>query len=549
MLVCSVERYLVVECFGPLGHPLSQMQRADPSGFIEVVDDLLLIKDFFHSILWMFCGGSARQRKGVYPSGVVAMAADLLKLLMEAKPHLCHIVLKSTAFKLGLKNFFPRLGHTYQHVTSAFRLVKVLVRFGGLSRQTVESLNCCAPADMQKKENASLEFAPVFRALWKISREDHTTAYDRIWNWGGAVSEFEWLGMSTAIKQAHKSAFAAADSAAEARSLFDDAVCRWGKRKMETGDDWQCARHQLLFTVKAILMSLQNRKVAERVRKDGKKIAKLLASLERSWTEVIKQDENMNGAVSSTRYVFKFEEGVMRKFLGLLHVYLDPNPSAHKGQSQDAKCSCCTPLHRHLRKAFPRLSEQPLHSLYDFLEQQILTSFEAGRTLEVGQETPPFLVSSNLQRESAANSPPPAPSQKEYAYRNAMCSRRQVREAWTIPCEKCGKETPQAQMHCKVCELAVYCSRECQKAHWNMKGPDGGGPSPSAHKRRCALLQERVLKVLLRQCTEAKETPENEGTEEASGASVGEPAQEEKTEEGDSNAALSNAGTDSLKTP
>ena len=54
------------------------------------------------------------------------------------------------------------------------------------------------------------------------------------------------------------------------------------------------------------------------------------------------------------------------------------------------------------------------------------------------------------------------------------------------PCAQCG--TSGATQQCSRCKTVVYCSRECQVAHWNKK--------PGGHKGACTGLSKKLLRVV-----------------------------------------------------
>uniref|UniRef100_A0A0G4I1Z1 MYND-type domain-containing protein n=1 Tax=Chromera velia CCMP2878 TaxID=1169474 RepID=A0A0G4I1Z1_9ALVE len=76
-------------------------------------------------------------------------------------------------------------------------------------------------------------------------------------------------------------------------------------------------------------------------------------------------------------------------------------------------------------------------------------------------------------------------------------TKKEMRKEAPLPCFVCGKCVP-TFMYCAVCQMLVYCGRECQKRDWKRK--------PGGHKERCALLKENVTDVLLK---EAQPQPQN----------------------------------------
>uniref|UniRef100_A0A0G4FNV2 MYND-type domain-containing protein n=1 Tax=Chromera velia CCMP2878 TaxID=1169474 RepID=A0A0G4FNV2_9ALVE len=301
-----------------------------------LVHELLTVKGFFHSVMWMFClrdfipkqMAEALKRTPARSTVVPGLLSEqrlvnycgarILSLLIEASPRFRHQLWKCSAFRWALKTFMRdtaemlddsidknESGHLLQVVIGFLKVIQA--HFGSdklfgeviAPNQFVLDLNICGPPTASEKERGPIDFTTFLRAAsWiaDIKGQGKGQGKDRpkmgfhvrtIDQWGANVFLFESFGIPSVIREAQRRAFASLETASDALNLFDEAL-----NNRSTGTEvWDSGHFGLMTRIKAIAMTIMNPKVVKEIQRDGMKALKAFQAIEKEATATWKLEE------------------------------------------------------------------------------------------------------------------------------------------------------------------------------------------------------------------------------------------------------------------
>uniref|UniRef100_A0A0G4GC17 MYND-type domain-containing protein n=1 Tax=Chromera velia CCMP2878 TaxID=1169474 RepID=A0A0G4GC17_9ALVE len=422
----------------------------------------------------------------------------------------------------------------------------------------VEALNACAPPGASEEETGALDFAPFFRSLYCSVRSSYRdSAYYRLVSFGARLVVVEMFGMSAEVKRAERSAFASPDVSEIALSLFRDAL-----DILSSGRKLQ--RQDFITAVKAVEMSLQNPAVIRRVESDRQRVSQALQRIQTAWKDSLQQqpqkDTQQQTESGGNGCFLGGEECRLRRLLSLLILQLQRNSSRRARNRTPA-----TPLTSLSALVDAEFEQQKEGKGQGCVKETTLPDFSVALSEEEKENAPPqpqpppacvnppvtnlppLPIPSEAEEETDAEQKGIAREQqgqaattKERGKQSATEgeeTRKEEGEAGTEKttfhplksrqelkrlapalciCTRCGQKTTKPKS-CAGCKLTLYCSRECQKAHWapasavkrkdsscaakavpeGMAAPKGTCGHWGYHQRRCALLKERVHSVIL----------------------------------------------------
>uniref|UniRef100_A0A0G4HEW5 MYND-type domain-containing protein n=1 Tax=Chromera velia CCMP2878 TaxID=1169474 RepID=A0A0G4HEW5_9ALVE len=483
---------------------------------------------------------------------------SLLTLLVTFSPRLQRLLWKSGPFLYALKSLIRLTAETLRDPESDRHLERALFLFlrkmCWVTRENVVALNGAQQpgGEGTGREGEALDFSRFFRALYwesarcvKLRKQEQHGAACRVVRWGEWMSVFESYGMSAEVRKAHREAFASAEAATDARSLYDDALSRCDCPLAEaSGGVCVCLRPSLgeqprlmfLYRVKAIEVTVQNRKVGRK--KERVKNLKSLKQIDSEWEMAIQKDtaEATEGEKRSEEFLKAEREA--RLFLALLILSLEKSTGSQSESERSRPQQFLLEWFKKEQKKKKEGQEKGVHHYSSPTEISLpsLSAFLEGHVLSEWEEEEGIATrSSDSRPESRKTS---EEKEKPQTYR-PLRSRDAIKEILPEFCTNCGRESPKMKI-CAGCEMVSYCSQECQRAHWKGKGnaAEGRAPpnahtdqkragvtcpflqflrddaSPSSdcaptddhscpplpiHKKRCALLSERVSALLLSQ--------------------------------------------------
>uniref|UniRef100_A0A0G4FXD7 MYND-type domain-containing protein n=1 Tax=Chromera velia CCMP2878 TaxID=1169474 RepID=A0A0G4FXD7_9ALVE len=356
-----------------------------PEQALRIASDLLLVKGFFSSVLWMvfseglplkddiapqYCSQkasvvgsdfqplfdkaadmvSARAPQSVcffqiFSEVVQSLGQNLLRMLLF-NSRVSYMLSKSAGFHRGVR------GILWAHATKLKDRARLKEKIQALDRtlvtlevmkphrQMVEAINECwrVSEGVSGREGGAFDFPTFFRAFyWHVleggngpvkrpEAEGQPQHRFRMCVWGEWVRRIKVLGMAEDVRRGKLLAFASAEASADARSLYEDAL---GERAGEGGsiDELRGLRLHFLYRVKGLEMSIQNRKVSKRVEKEKGKVVKVLRQMESEWEKAIGTEEKLTAENEVNSPDFEMEETVARNFLALLILSLEsPSP-------------------------------------------------------------------------------------------------------------------------------------------------------------------------------------------------------------------------------
>uniref|UniRef100_A0A0G4IF52 MYND-type domain-containing protein n=1 Tax=Chromera velia CCMP2878 TaxID=1169474 RepID=A0A0G4IF52_9ALVE len=320
----------------------------------SVVDDLLCVKGLFSTILWMFCvrflppnaestllrleAETSSQRAFLsevwrFENECRRVAVGILTFWVKKNKCLACLLTRCVAFQRGVRGFFASAAERLKDKADLKRDTKMIATVDALTRflrtamvcrEAVEGFNACEGLGGEGK---ALDFAPWFRALYWYFREmeDQKKGRPVVALWGGGVRKIEAFGMMEGVRKAERDAFASADAAADARYLCESALYDPVYRN-NNNNRLMNTRLNLMWRMKAIEMSVRNRRVARRMERGKQRMKALgvLREMEREWETAwqVECDEETAGAEEENE-----DEQVQRLYLALLILYLEaPSP-------------------------------------------------------------------------------------------------------------------------------------------------------------------------------------------------------------------------------
>uniref|UniRef100_A0A0G4GNA5 MYND-type domain-containing protein n=1 Tax=Chromera velia CCMP2878 TaxID=1169474 RepID=A0A0G4GNA5_9ALVE len=376
-----------------------------------------------------------------------------------------------------------------------------------LNKKAVEGLNRHINSRVDEggsggEERGALDFASFFCAFYWHAVEESAKPSEaknekkgRIQLWGEWCRRVEVFGMAEEVRKGHRLAFASTAAVVDARSLYEDSLSECAP----DGCNWEGKRLHFIYRVKGIEMSLQNPKLAKRIEKERGKVVKVLRQMERKWERVREmEEENLINEMAEKedpawyweRAAFEMEEFVAQNFFALLILYLDPsspqNPSSSSASAKHSRKQVALMewFERHrpvtaaaqgseMRKKgkksssdskqqpeggvppspFTSLRDLSLFSLSDFLNDHILSVSENS----FGYYSIDYSHKGADEREASRK------ASRQRTCKSLM-NGEETKTNENIPYDNCGRCWMQAK-HCVACQLAVYCSRDCQRAH------------------------------------------------------------------------------------
>uniref|UniRef100_A0A0G4G9I6 MYND-type domain-containing protein n=1 Tax=Chromera velia CCMP2878 TaxID=1169474 RepID=A0A0G4G9I6_9ALVE len=561
----SIMAHALIKCSGLVEGltKYSQTVKNCPRLLRALVSDLLIVDGFFPSILWLFCVKSDKVDCLFLNDGGAVVLAHLVVYC----PRLRYLIWRCAAFQWGLKTYIRSTikqaaaffvnAKDSEGLDPALLLVEVLKKLAGpqcpgpeiwterpsampfsIDRESVEALNACASPGASEQDRASLIFAGTFADLWRSVQSSHAKKSDHnqvsIWGlWWRVCATF---GMRAEVRRAERLAFASAESAREGLSLYSCVVqekfARQDKLSGPPSTEVLRRRKRFVSFAKAVEMCLQNREVERLVAQEKVKALRVFRQILKGLAEVneaLKDQENEWDKVESE------ENERSAHFLALLSLSLEFQMSRSQKRSL-RKDSVRSLAEEQIQKILDgsnakekELFNRPLRSLSSFLDDQILRE----EATEVAGEMSAPLQSSrdrkDQQQPSSSSTSPPLPSpaptpvtssqdpQPSATTFFSLMSRQQLKRLTPFPCDNCGKESTGA-MNCAGCQLIMYCSKACQKAHWSGRpgktqaSTSAPEPAPSAsshshpvecplsrgaHRHRCTLLRDQVLRLLV----------------------------------------------------
>eukprot|EP00820_Chromera_velia_P027377 Cvel_10970.t2-p1 / transcript=Cvel_10970.t2 / gene=Cvel_10970 / organism=Chromera_velia_CCMP2878 / gene_product=hypothetical protein / transcript_product=hypothetical protein / location=Cvel_scaffold675:16317-17744(-) / protein_length=476 / sequence_SO=supercontig / SO=protein_coding / is_pseudo=false len=331
-----------------------------------------------------------------------------------------------------------------------------------VSRETVEALNYPQLAGEEERSKGAIDFSRFFRAAFWLAGQRCRACSDKVMVWAQLVCCFETYGMSAEVMQAQRSAFASSEASTDTVHLYRDAITLCNCMVDCHGVN---PRMEYLYRVKAIEVTMQNRKIARR--KERMKDLKVLREIDEAWqTEV--------STIPSGEFPEVPEEALLsekhsRLYLALLILCLEAPLAKSTSRFSDASEKSGPmkvllqwfawqqkkPAGGKEKSTRWTVSDLSLQNLTAFLHEKILPDFGLDKERE----------SQNEEAEGEG--------EKGKKTSRLLKDSKEMRFQYPYTCAQCGKKSVKAK-HCRVCLLISYCSKECQRAHWTKKSGDEG---------------------------------------------------------------------------